>query len=96
VTFGGDHSGPLPIEFALLTPYLMMINQNSTPAFLFLLVFIVSLIQMPIYGWILGSGWVHHRFRIYASILAGVHIVAGFVGYWMQAKAGCWHLFRGF
>jgi len=44
------------------------------------------LLQWPLYGWILGSGWVHHRISRYAVVLAGFHIIAAVVAFWYISK----------
>ncbi|MFZ1074630.1 MAG: hypothetical protein WAO21_14485 [Verrucomicrobiia bacterium] len=53
-----------------------------------------TLFQWPIYGWILGSGWVHHRLSRYAAILAGFHIIAAVVAFWYSSKHPV-DIFRG-
>jgi hypothetical protein len=88
VTFTGCGSAPLPDGFAFVTPYYMMVPQKSLPVSIALVFFVITLLQMPIYGWILGHGWVHHRFRKRFLILAVVHIIAGFVGYWIYTRMG--------
>ncbi len=86
-TFAGCGSAPLPREFAFVTPYYMMVSKDSTPVSIITVVSVITLLQMPIYGWILGSGWVHHRFWRHFLILVSVHIIAGFIGYWIHTRA---------
>lgn len=86
-TFTGCGSAPLPRGFAFVTPYSMVVPQTHPPVPIAVTVCIITLLQMPFYGWILGNGWVHHRFWKHFFILASVHFLVGFIGYWIQGRA---------
>jgi hypothetical protein len=53
---------------------------------LYLVVIFATLLQWPIYGWIIGSGWVHNRLSKYATLLACFHIIAVAIAFWYTSK----------
>ena len=71
--------------FALALPFYCY-GDLSTALPLSITLAIATLFQWPIYGWILGSGWVHHRLSKYAVILASFHIIAAVLAYWYSSK----------
>ena len=47
---------------------------------------IITMFQMPFYGWFLANGWVNKRYGEHFLILACFHIVAAFISYWIQGR----------
>ena len=83
------------VIIAFSFPYFFCADlQTGFPLALSVAFFIASLLQWPIYGWILGSGWAHHRFLKYAVILASIHIMAAIVAYCYWSKHS-FDMFKG-
>jgi hypothetical protein len=81
---------------AVSFPYLFVADWlNATPhanPIIFIFLFI-SLIQWPVYGWILGRGWVRQQFLKYATILMAIHFTVGilaYVFYWSSHPFDPW------
>jgi hypothetical protein len=64
----------LNLMVVIAFPYLFLADWQPAFPIVFIAVF-GSLLQWPLYGWILGSGWVHHRFLKYATVLACIHAI---------------------
>jgi hypothetical protein len=70
---------------AYLLPLLGCIDHTSAPLAAAILIF-VSLIQWPIYGWMVGSGLVHRRLLRHLLVLASIHVVLVVGAFWFIAK----------
>jgi hypothetical protein len=84
----------LPNRFCFVLPYYMiyfrpsveMTNVSVGLGLVGLLVIMITNLQMPFYGWILASGWVHRRLFRCVIILAIVHITAAVIAYYVQTR----------
>ena len=83
-----------PNSFCFVLPYYMIYfrpsvafpNVNVALGLIGLFVILITNLQMPLYGWIVGSGWVHRRLFRCVTILAVVHITAAIIAYYVQTR----------
>jgi hypothetical protein len=64
-----------------LFPYYDCMKHTASNFGAAILIF-TTLIQWPVYGFILATGWVRRRFARYAFILASIHAVTVTVAFW--------------
>ena len=70
---GGSKMEPV---FAFIFPYMAMVAPIKELNALAFAGDFGSLLQMPLYGWVLGRAWVRQRFWPEVVILVGSHIIA--------------------
>jgi hypothetical protein len=81
---------------AVSFPYLFVadwLNANPHANPIIFIFLFISLIQWPVYGWILGRGWVRQQFLKYATILMAIHFTVGilaYVFYWSSHPFDPW------
>jgi len=89
-----DHIPLMPARFAFVCPYYMIYFRPSVEitnvsvgvGLIGLFVIMITNLQMPFYGWIVASGWVHRRLFRCVIILAIVHITAAVIAYYVQTR----------
>jgi hypothetical protein len=86
---------PLPTGFAFVIPYYSLASARGEENAVAVVFACATVIQMPLYGWILGRGWVRHRFGRYALVLAGVHLTTAIAGFLVHTKPQFLPVFAG-
>jgi hypothetical protein len=76
----------LPYWFIFFRPSVEMTNVSFGVGLIGLLVIMITNLQMPLYGWIAASGWVHRRLFRCVIILTIVHITAAVIAYYFQTR----------
>jgi hypothetical protein len=77
---------PLPEVFGFVFPYFSIVVPTGEPGTLANTVAVLSLFQMPVYGWILARAWVRHRVWPEVTILGAIHFVSSMVGIMALAR----------
>jgi hypothetical protein len=86
LSFSGHGHKSLPGWFSFVCP-LTFIPGEDAEGLIAMISGITSLLQMPIYGWILARGWTRHTFLSNALVLAVVHFILAIVGLFLRARA---------
>ena len=87
-SFSGHGHASLPGAFSFVFPLTFIISPRAdAEGFRATFEGMTSMLQMPVYGWILARGWTHKAFLRTALVLASVHFIAALVGLFLRARA---------
>jgi hypothetical protein len=90
LSFSGHGHASLPGWFSFVCPLTFIPSEDPEgliAGIIGTISGITSLLQMPIYGWILARGWIRHTFLRNALVLAFVHFILAIVGLFLRARA---------